>query len=81
MFAQVYYFEEWRSWAVTLYDAQENRTTDEAEWWHLKSEAVASAEAFLSSGVIDRYEVFTRDGRHERTVARIKTGIKETTHP
>jgi environmental stress-induced protein Ves len=88
MFAQVCYFAEWNSWAVTVYDAESNRADDDtgAAWFAYKGEAVSDAEGRLQRGEIDRYDVFTRDGRHERTVARVRSGerkgqIAETQHP
>lgn len=81
MFAQVYWFEEWSSWAVTIYDAEENRATAEADWFAFKGPAVTHAEGLLQRGEIGRYEVFTRAGRHERTIARVRPdGIAETRH-
>lgn len=89
MFAQVYYFEEWRSWAVTVYDAEDNRARDEngdeieAEWYAYKGQAVTNVEGKLQRREIDGYDVFTRAGHHERTVVRIRrTGeIAETRFP
>jgi len=80
MFAQIYYFSEWKSWGVTTYDVLGNQRNVESVWCALKPDAIAEAERAYDAGTIDRYEVFTRDGRLQLTVCKVKNERRLTRH-
>ena len=52
----VWFCEEWKSWAVTWYDAEGNQV-DESEWFHTKAEAVDMAKAYRDSGRCEVLEI------------------------
>jgi hypothetical protein len=68
MIADVYYFPEFSSWGVTLYDEYGARCTDEvgdeveAEWYAYKYQAIARAKELKASGTVKTYHLHTRDG-------------------
>lgn len=73
-YAQVCYFDEFASWAVTLYETEHgDRARDssgrdiEAEWYAYKAEAVARATRMLEAREIKSLEIYSAAGRCMRT--------------
>ena len=77
--ADVYWFDEFAAWAITLYaDDKGNRALDEdeceieADWFALKGQAVEAVKDMLHRGEIARYEVYTKAGALQQSVVRKK---------